>query len=467
MASATARVTPEVATLIEQAKKAGVPFESLMRFRQAGYLPQPKQLEFHGWARKADVIPELEDIAYGGARGGGKTHCGFAQVAIDDCQMVPNLSVLFLREKAGSAEESMQKLCTRILPRVQHRPTRSIIHFPNGSSIKIGHFQYEKDINQYLSLEYDIIFIEQAEQLSQSKIEEIKTVNRTSIPDFKPRCYLTFNWGGLSHSYLKKRYLEPYRAGNETISRFIPATVHDNQRVDRFYLAKLQALSGWKRKAWLDGDPDIFAGQFFENFSYQEHVIEPNSLPNFREMKGSVDFRCSLDYGFKHWTVCYLMTEYDGVTYILDEFAARKQLISTNCVGIHEMLQRWGLTVDDLSNFVAGTDVFAKKGDTGECFADEFANHGVHLRPANTNRKSGAGTILQMLGDKTQQIEPTLKISSKCRGLIETLPALMHNPNDPEDVLKVDCDDHGNGGDDFYDSARYGIMDSNDMGVTI
>jgi phage terminase large subunit len=459
------RVSQGTMEMIRLAKTSGVPKESLERFLLAGYVPQPKQLLFHGFARAADHIPELEDIGYGGARGGGKTHCGFAQIAIDDCQMWPNLSVLFLREKAGSAEESMQKLCTRILPRVNHRPTRSIIYFPNGSSIKIGHFQYEKDINQYLSLEYDIIFIEQAEQLSQSKIEEIKTVNRTSIPNFKPRTYYTFNPGGISHQYLKKKFIVPMRSGSETTTRFVFATVSDNKRVDRFYETKLSALTGWKRKAWLDGDWDIFAGQYFETFRHDLHVVAHSALPDFKAM--GCEFWCSLDYGFKHWTVCHLFTEYDGIIYCLDEFAGRKQLISTNSLEIHAMLQKWGLTVSDLTNFVAGTDVFATKGDTGESFADEFDNCGISLRPANVARKAGAGKILQLLGDKSQGIEPSIKISDRCTRLIETLPTMMHNPKDPEDVLKIDCDEQGHGGDDAYDDFRYGVMVNNSLGVYI
>jgi phage terminase large subunit len=422
-------------------------------------------MQFHGYARLADTLGELEDIGYGGARGGGKTHCGFAQIAIDDCQKWDNLSVLFLREKAGSAEESMQKLCTRILPRVPHKPTRSIIYFPNGSSIKIGHFQYEKDINQYLSLEYDVIFMEQAEQLSQSKIEEIKTVNRTSIPNFKPRTYYTFNPGGISHTYLKNKFIKPHRANAETTTRFVFANVSDNKKVDVFYRAKLEALSGWKKKAWLDGDWDIFAGQYFETFSHADHVIKPNHVPDLH----IPDLRiwCALDYGFKHYTVCYLLCEYDGVIYIVDEFAARKQLISTNAIEIFQLLQRNGIDLSYLSNFVAGADVFAKKGDSGESFADEYSRCGIDLKCANTSRKAGAGKILQLLGDKKQDIEPSLKISSRCTGLIECLPSMMHNPNDPEDVLKVDTDDQGRGGDDYYDAARYGVMVNNSLGITI
>jgi phage terminase large subunit len=42
-----------------------------------------------------------------------------------------------------------------------------------------------------------------------------------------------------------------------------------------------------------------------------------------------------------------------------------------------------------------------------------------------------------------------------CGRLIETLPSLQHDPNRPEDVLKVDADEDGNGGDDAADALRY------------
>jgi phage terminase large subunit len=39
--------------------------------------------------------------------------------------------------------------------------------------------------------------------------------------------------------------------------------------------------------------------------------------------------------------------------------------------------------------------------------------------------------------------------------LLECLPSLQHDPNRPEDVLKVDADEEGIGGDDAADALRY------------
>ena len=43
----------------------------------------------------------------------------------------------------------------------------------------------------------------------------------------------------------------------------------------------------------------------------------------------------------------------------------------------------------------------------------------------------------------------------RCGRLVETLPAMQHDPHRPEDVLKVDCDEDGVGGDDAAECLRY------------
>jgi hypothetical protein len=54
-----------------------------------------------------------------------------------------------------------------------------------------------------------------------------------------------------------------------------------------------------------------------------------------------------------------------------------------------------------------------------------------------------------------RHVWPTLLIHKRCGRLIETLPTLQHDPNRPEDVLKVDADEDGVGGDDRADALRY------------
>jgi hypothetical protein len=98
--------------------------------------------------------------------------------------------------------------------------------------------------------------------------------------------------------------------------------------------------------------------------------------------------------------------------------------------------------------------VFGRQAD-GTTVADQYGRQGYKLRCANTDRVNGWAEILCRLGDADAGVKPSLFIHQRCRRLVEALPSLQHDPNRPEDVLKVDVDDEGNGGDDAADCLRY------------
>ena len=110
--------------------------------------------------------------------------------------------------------------------------------------------------------------------------------------------------------------------------------------------------------------------------------------------------------------------------------------------------------MERLRRFVAGADVFSKQSD-GSTVASQYARLGIALRSANMERINGWAEILQRLGDVEAGVTPRLFIHQRCARLIECLPSLQHDPNRPEDVLKVDADEEGIGGDDAADALRY------------
>lgn len=107
-----------------------------------------------------------------------------------------------------------------------------------------------------------------------------------------------------------------------------------------------------------------------------------------------------------------------------------------------------------LRRFVAGADLFARQSN-GATIAQQYADLGLSLRPANMDRVNGWAEILKRLGDPAAGIPPRLFIHRRCHRLIDCLPALQHDPGRPEDVLKVDPDEDGIGGDDAADALRY------------
>ena len=185
-----------------------------------------------------------------------------------------------------------------------------------------------------------------------------------------------------------------------------------------------------------------------------------------------MEWFAALDYGFAHYTVALLgCRDGDGNTYIVDEHAERLWLPQRHAAGIkamlgrHKMIAERGLRstdrvetrpveLTDLKRFVAGADVFSRQGD-GTTVAQQYERQGIRLRVANMDRLNGWAELMQGWGDPENGIRPTLFIHKRCARLIETLPTLQHDPNRPEDVLKVDADEEGIGGDDAADALRY------------
>jgi phage terminase large subunit len=246
--------------------------------------------------------------------------------------------------------------------------------------------------------------------------------------------------------------------GTESSTRFIPATITDNSFTDPGYRNILDNLTGWQKRAWRDGDWDIAAGQFFTNFRREVHVLD-----DFSDRR-AVEWFAALDYGFHHYTVALLgCTDSDGNTIIVDEHAARNWIVERHVEAIKAMFKNhrvnlpgpvYGQHAIVLRRFVAGADVFARQSD-GLTIAKQYADHGIRLRVANTDRVNGWAEILKGLGDPAASIRPRLFIHRRCARLADSLPALQHDPARPEDVLKVDPDDDGIGGDDAADAARY------------
>jgi hypothetical protein len=440
------------------ARAAGCPFDQMQNFVRAGIVLQPRQLAASAAARLCDLPNGPTAVGFGGARGGGKSYWLLAQMGADDSQRYPGLKCLLLRKVGKSNLENFEDLRRRLFPLLPHEfaASRATLTFANGSRIIAGHFQCEKDIDAYLGLEYDVIGIEEATTLTSRKYHDIVTCCRSSKPGWRPRLYSTTNPGGVGHAWFRSTYIVPFQQRLENLTRFIPATINDNSFTNAEYRFTLASLTGWQKRAWFYGDWDIAAGQFFTTFRRDLHIID-----HFND-HAAVEWAAALDYGFNHYTVALLGAfDSDGNLFIVDEHAARFWVPERHAQAIAAMLQRHRVALKPrsqysvaLSRFVAGADLFARQSN-GLSIARQYADLGISLRPATTDRLNGWAAILKRLGDPAAGVKPTLFIHRRCSRLIETLPILQHDPNRPEDVLKVDPDDDGTGGDDAADALRY------------
>ena len=461
----TVQASASVEKLVATAVEYGVAQDQLMRFMEAGYFPLPHQLKFHGYARQADKYGAV-DILQGGGRGGAKSHALFAQIALDDCQRRAGLRTLILRKSGKAAKEQVNALREKLLLHISHqyREREGYFKFPNGSSIQIGHYRKPSDIDEYLGIEYDIISIEEVVTLPTEYRQKALGSRRTSRNDWRPRSYYATNPGGVSHGDLRREFYLPWKHKKESETRYVHSTYEDNPFVDAGYQIYLEKLSGTLGKFWRDGDWDAVAGAYFSHFDSDLHIkpFSPKTFGNSGQMY------LSYDHGYSHYAVAHLHAKYDGKCYTIDEFSAQKWLVPDIADGINEMLDRWERPIHTLSAAVAGHDIFAMRGGErdGLTIAAQFEQKNLPFVRANIARIAGASHMLTLLGNPEVPREPNWFISEECPGLIETLPMLASDPARPEDVKKWDVsgssDDGdllgGYSGDDFYDSARYGLM---------
>lgn len=439
----------KIDALMIAARQAGCPASQMVNFLQAGYVPQVKQLEFHAASRRADDPNYPNLIGYGGARGGGKSHVIMAQIALDDCQRRPGIKFLFLRKIQKAAKESFEDLINRVLLTTPHEyhPSEHRLLFPNGSRIIIGGYRDEKEIAGYLGIEYDGIAIEEATLITESKYRMILGSLRTSKKDWRPRAYLSTNPGGVGHAWFRREFVYPPIPGKTV---FIRAKYTDNAYLNVEYVDYLQSLPGDLGKAWRDGDWDVFEGQAFSAFNHETHVIDPFPIPQHWPVWRGID------WGFTAPFAC-LWFAYDPERnryYVTREVYQTQLTVTQQCRLIHintppDERERIHITYADPSMWSVKTS-----GSVITTTADEYAREGVPLTKAVNDRLTGKRKIDNLLAVREDGL-PGLLIFRSCYNLIRTLPLLVHDTNNPEDI-DTQQEDHA------YDALRYGLSNTSE-----
>lgn len=442
--------TNDLETYFRVAAYAGMPRDQVEGFLRSGYVALPKACLFHACARLADKPDGPTEIAQGGARGPGKSHSTLAQVG-DDCLRFAGLKALFLRKLAKSASESFEDLIQKVFAGVEHTyvPTRARLEFPNGSAIVLGGFRSENDIDNYLGIEYDVIALEEATQLSAKKFDMIQGSMRSTKPGWRERMYLTTNPGGIGHAWFKERYVLPQRMSAEHYTRFVPSTYKDNPFLSETYVRYLEGLAGPLGKAWRDGDWDVFEGMAFPQWDYERHTCAPFELPVHWPRWRSGDWGYSAPFA-GYWFArnpdnqrIYVYQEVYGPG-IVDRQQAQMFLDMT--MKEHTIKT----TFMDPALWTRNR----QNDDLVYSTADIYMRMGVPVSRADNNRLSGKRKFDRVLADLPDG-EPGIIFFRNCKNAIRTIPTLIYDTHNPEDVDTT-------GEDHAYDAIRYGLTDIRD-----
>lgn len=401
------------------------------------------------------------EILYGGARGGGKTDAGLAWAIHPSHLLNPKYRFLVLRKNHKDLSDWIDRAREKYTPmgaEIVGAPAE--IRFPNGAIGRTGHLNDKNAYEQYIGHEYHKILIEEL-TLIPSEEAYLKVISsaRSTVRGLSPQVFATTNPGNAGHIWVKRRFVAngPFNpfldpdTGRHRI--YIPARVSDNptiMREDPGYLAMLNGLPDKLRRAWRDGDWEVFEGQFFDTWNPDLHTYDPFNIPKgwprFRAMDwGYSDSFCCLWFAVGPQNKIYVYREFYKNRLTDSEYAEAIASLSKCHDGADEQIQ---YTVGDPNSF------WVKNPQTGVERWETYAINGINIIKADNQRVNGWGRVREYLQPRDiggARRESWLQISKECSNLIRTLPALVHDDHRVEDVLDG-MEDHA------PDALRYGLQ---------
>ena len=424
------------------------------------------------------LTAETMHVGFGGARGGGKSWAVRTKAKILSAAYKGIKILIVRRTYPELINNHINPLREELYGIASYNKSEKVFTFLNGSTIKFGYCNNDKDLDQYQGAEYDVIFLDEATQLKEEWIKKIIACVR-GVNSFPKRVYYTCNPGGVSHGYFKRLFIDKkYEAGeNPEDYVFIQALVTDNKALmaaQPDYIKQLEALPPKIRDAWLYGRWDIYEGQFFEDFrdtpdidlctkagitpeeAYRQrrftHVIEPFNIPMGWNIMRSYDFGYN-----KPWSLGYWAIDYDGVMYrIMDVYGWN---------GTPDEGNKW--TPDEQFKYIAdlerqhpllkGRKMIDSIADPaiwdrsrGESVAETAMRYGIYFTPGDNERIAGWMQFHYRLQfDKNGY--PRMYFFNTCETSRRTIPLMMYSETHPEDI-DTKLEDH------CPDEIRYAVM---------
>jgi phage terminase large subunit len=410
------------------------------------------------------------EILFGGSRGGGKSDTGI--VWLLKAAHNPDFVGLVIRRNHSDLRnwiDRARQLFTNAT--VSGKPP--VFHFKGGGKIFTGHLKDKDAFSQFQGWNINRLLLEEAGQIpdEQSYLKLISSVRSTS--NVKTQIFLTANPGGPGHNWLKLRFgigkKEPNKAFKDPISgryrMYIPATIDDNptlKNADPAYVMYLQSLPEPLKSAWLYGDWEIFAGQYFAEWNPAYHVQDLEKCKELGFGDENNNKYISIDWGFAApHAVMFLEVTPKGRVFVFDEIYGKEkhpmelgEMIYKKCQGLN-ITQSLGdpsmWSRNPMSWRQEHTAMYTDKSIAHALMGD-MANPLVpNLMPANNDRVNGFRMVSQLMKVEEGKDPNFIVVKGTCPNLVRTIPEMICDEKRPED-LDTTLEDHA------VDALRYGIV---------
>ena len=440
--------------------------------------PQAKQEEF---LRRGEY-----EVLYGGAAGGGKSDAAvmypLAQVHI------PHFKALILRKTYPQLTELIDKSLDyyrRAFPAAKYNDSKHRWKFPSGATVTFGAMHTRQDKENYRGKQFDVIIFDELTHFTWEEYSFMFSRNRPSGPGTFVCMRATTNPGGVGHGWVKERFITPappmteikenieYIDGEgrlvsgERSRLFVPATVFDNAallRNDPMYVSNLAMLPEAEKAAQLYGSWDSFDGQVFTEWRNDPdhygdrlwtHVISPFRIPSYWRIYRGFDFGYS-----KPFAVGWFAADPDGRLYHIREYYG---CTGTPNVGVRLDPTEIASRIKDIESTdpnlrgrkiigIADPSIFDESRGESVARMMEKAPNFIYFGKGDNTRLAGKMQYhYRFAFDKEGQ--PMFQAFDTCRNFIRTLPNLVYDSANVEDI-DTDGEDH------IYDMCRYVLMEN-------
>jgi hypothetical protein len=379
------------------------------RFDEAPTIWQPQP----GPQALAIGAPFIDELLFGGARGGGKSDYLLGDF-LQDIELGAIWRGIIFRKSYPELEELLVRAKEIYLPLgAVYKVSEKTFYFPTGATLKFRHIETESDADLYQGHQYTWIgWDELGNWPNLNAYKKLKACLRSAHGVPNKRIRASANPGGVGHHAVKNYFIDHAPLGMELIQSidedgyvrtrmFIPSRVYDNQILlqnDPGYIAGLREIGSPELvKAWLEGDWNVITGAYFPEFTTQRHVLEPFPIPQHWLRFRSMDWGSSSPFAvlwhavsdgymapnglyiptgaiitYREWYGCVPGKVNEGIRWAANRVGRRIAEIERN--------EKVSYGVIDPSAF---------KWDGGPSHAERLAGEGAHFRKADNNRIGG------------------------------------------------------------------------------
>lgn len=332
--------------------------------------------------------------------------------------------------------------------------------YANGSTIVLGGMDKASKI---MSTEYDVIFVQEATELTLDDWESLTTRLRNGVVSFQ-QIIGDANPAEDTH-WLKKRCDADNTAILHSRHEDNPILYDDDgelTKVGADYIAKLDALTGVRHRRLRDGEWSSAEGVVYEEWDSAVHLIDPFQVPDDWSRYWAIDFGFTNPFVCQWWAEdpdgrLYLYREWYRTQWLVAEHAAALMSVVTDAESVWTEPKPQAIICD---HDAEGRAQLVHLLGIGTVSAKKAVSDGIQAVKARLKVAGDGKPRLYVMRDALIERDPLLIEATKPTCFAEEIGAYAwdQRPGKPPKEEPIKKDDHS------MDCARYMVAHLDPLG---